>query len=1223
MFLLHSPFMPNDHHHLIMFNNVCSLTGRLPVIAPFLTAHHPSLLLMAEVRPQEFPRSTRYYPDRHSFFTVPGYSFHVFDQPSAGIVEGLGGLGMYIKEGIPYELLLTPDVFPPCLDTVSQVAWVKLCLPQPMIVGCGYLHPNASVRDKESLRSACTSMVSKYPFLPILLFGDFNGQHPRWGASSVSGHGSFLHNSLLGSASDWQCLNEVWPGMYGVPTRVMNTVPSSIIDLALCTDVTVIEDARVGGSGDFDFSSDHLPLIVEVNGGHAAPPPAHLIVRNRRWRFPHAQNSKRAERKRVDAIHQKFTTMLDSLLQSTAHLHMNAELDTPDKLEAALSLFREMTFEAASVVYGELAVDAARSSDSWWMNHPDVIQARRTHLQAVAAWRHDSSDVAATLRNETRRLLRAAVRTVKNDAWASLCSRLQDSRGHIRWDVWFRTNHSMQRSALNNVKDVNRRLPSNRTEALNNLARYYASVCDDSLKVGHATTDACIDACLDPSPSNTRHPSLIPHEIGDALWTEEEVLAACKHVPLNVALGPDQFHPLFLRHVGPVAIRVLTHCFNAMHRIGYVIRDWRDADVVSLYKKGARSDPANYRPISLTSIMARMYERMVRHRLVQIIEPRLSRFQFGFRKGRSTYDCLMILQQRIFEAVRRKSLKARRWPAAFLDLYKAFDSVHHRSLLYKLCVHFGITGRLWCFIEAFLTDRRARTVQDELRSEWVHMRSGVPQGSVLGPLLFLCYINDLLLTIERLTDCDPLAFADDLCLAPRIPSASDVSRGRRVNVGRALRRALKIAGRWSIRWRLSFNAGIDKSAVVMFRLAGKNSSSHFEPQRHKKFRVKFGNGRDPLVLPYAQSYKYLGVWFDACGNTTQQFQHVCHKLRRASFFVTRLLRDVHPRIGIQLVNTCIRSILSYGLAFWQPSSAQLYAFDSCMAIPLRRVLGLPNSTHTVGTLAACGIPCSRAMVEHMQMKSAVRASCQLTDDNPAHGMFVKAMSKRYAVPLAKRAPLAPRVKALLASGHWGHSGQGLQQFSAMSPKAVKQQLTSCCLSRGFQLWNGSADEVDRWSERHHHSNAPIKQWYSGNSRKQITCEPSMRVDDSVTARLRARLRHGRAAFAERRHTYHANSRTYAASAACPECGVNVAESASHVLLQCPRLLSSRYKLDGDIQSTCMSRSPPLPFVSICHASVMFLAGAVAGSFRATAALRSRWWSITGSFLRAAHKLVPF
>lgn len=774
------------------------------------------------------------------------------------------------------------------------------------------------------------------------------------------------------------------------------------------------------------------------------------------------------------------------------------------------------------------------------------------------------------------------------------------------------------------MKGPNGELPSSKLDSLNNLAQFYGSICDDRNVPCVPETDTLIKELLDLTISNRTHPSRIPNPIGDADWTEEDVQNACKHVPLNTALGPDSLHPLFLRHAGPHAISVLIRIFNGIHRTGYVPRSWRDADIVCLFKKGSRTDPNNYRPISLTSVLARMYERMVRHRLVTIIEPYLNRYQFGFRKGRSTLDCLTILQQRIHDALRRKNLKGRRLPVVFLDLIKAFDKVHHPSLLYKLGALCGVTGKLWCFINGFLMDRRARTTHGDLRSEWVPMRCGVPQGSVLGPILFLCYINDLLDYIQLQTNCDPCAFADDLALIPQLPTRSVHCTIKEPD--EAVKHALDICGRWAQHWRLTFNVGTEKSAILMFRLQG--SSTQF--QTDLVFRLPIANNQH-LILPYTDSYKYLGIWFHATNNNKKQFEHVCAKLRRASFFVTRLMHDMHPRIAIQMSNTVIRSILTYGLAFWQPSPHQLYIFDSCMAIPLRRALGLPSSSHTVSTLASCGIPCARSIMEHSKVQTAVRASFQIADSNPAKAVFKKSLKLRYKQKQNKRTPLAAHVQNLVSSGSWGNPFVGIESFNhdkdsngEGDPKLVNHHLTELRAVRGFKLWNGNANEVDAWSEKYHSTSAPIKQWYVGNSRKQIVCDPSIHFDDKKTARIRARLRHGRALFNERRHTFHPSSESYSVTPNCSTC--NVVESPHHIFFDCVRFDLHRMNLKSWLQHEVWDRifpphslanPPSLPL------SVEYLAGGTPSAVNIKSSFRSSWWNITGQFLRNVHELFPF
>jgi hypothetical protein len=1206
----------------IWFNNVCSLQHKLQLLSPFLCASNPPVDVFAacETHPQDFSPPVPFHPNPHSKLMVPGYNLVVVDQPSVGVVQGLGGIAFYVREGIAHELLTDPAVFPMCVNTVTQVAWLLVRLPRPYIIGCCYLHPDATSDDLSSISSACAAVKTKYPSTPILLLGDFNGQDRRWGSERRVGHGKFICDKLL-DQHQFTCLNEVWPGAKGVTTRRIPTQVWSILDLALCSDASTIEDVQIG---DGDLSSDHMPLRITVAGGHHAAPLPTNVNYQQRWNIPKARDRTKTEKQRINGIHQRFGEMLDSHIVDSGIIGMN--MPTRDLIEVALAVFTQCAKSSASVVFGDrqpqfgcTQAGCNRSGHPfgcgqvdhkrWWMFDQRVIDARSAHLQALTQWRaRRSSPAAKELRNETRRVLRQVVRDVQREGWETFVAGLQDEHGTINWRVWYQSTHAMQRSALNNVKGADGSLPRSPIDALNNLANYYASVCDDSHSVGDPVTDAKVNALL--SPANPLHPASIPHAVGDAPWTLEEVRTACKHIPLNTALGPDGMHPLFLRHAGPVATELLCRIFNAIHTIGYVPQSWRDADIVSLFKKGARSDPSNYRPISLTSVMARMYERMIEPRLRAIIEARLSRFQFGFRPGRSTLDAIAMLQQRIALAMRSKTLKHRRLPVAFLDIRKAFDTVHHRSLLYKAFTHFGVCGKLWSFLDAFLSNRRARTIDNEYHSDWKPMRSGVPQGSVTGPLLFLCYLNDLLLEIEELTECDPIAFADDLALAPRLNRIAGCNRGPRP--GKALRRALRLAGAWAVRWRMTFSVGLEKSAVVMFRHP--NGKYPFSPT-HRPFRIPLRAGAPPLQLPYAKQYKHLGLILHEYGSWQPQFQHICSKLRRASFLVTRLLKDMHPRIGILMVKAVILPIYTYALAFWQPSPYHLYRFDSCMATPLRRVFGLPTGAHTVGTLAMCGIPCARATYEHMQMRTAARALFQVSPANPVRPMMQAAITRRYAARTDRRSPLAKRVQLLLRSGDWGDTQLGMNQFQQLTPKQVKERMSSLCNRRAFNLWNGGVG-IDPYADHHHPSAAPLKQWYSGNSRKQILCEPSVRTDPTKVACLRARLRMGRASFRERCHEYGPTSRLFAPSPNCPECEPDVViHSPAHVLLECPQFAFQRYRLDCDLESSIKRVTPPI--------DLPLLVGRVPSFLRSTSKRACAWLKLTGEFLVMVRKLVVF
>ena len=180
---------------------------------------------------------------------------------------------------------------------------------------------------------------------------------------------------------------------------------------------------------------------------------------------------------------------------------------------------------------------------------------------------------------------------------------------------------------------------------------------------------------------------------------------------------------------------------------------WKTANVTALHKKGSKCDPSNYRPISLTCILCKVYEKIIRTHILEHVSANISRMQHGFMIGRS---CLSNLLES-FDIINDFLSEGETVDIFYLDFQKAFDSVPHYRLLVKL-KSFGINNKTLDTISDFLSGRTFRVKVGNASSEDFPVGSGIPQGSVLGPLLFLLYINDLPASIINSVSL----FADDL-----------------------------------------------------------------------------------------------------------------------------------------------------------------------------------------------------------------------------------------------------------------------------------------------------------------------------------------------------------------------------------------------------------------------------------------------------------------------------
>ena len=211
---------------------------------------------------------------------------------------------------------------------------------------------------------------------------------------------------------------------------------------------------------------------------------------------------------------------------------------------------------------------------------------------------------------------------------------------------------------------------------------------------------------------------------------------------------------------------VICLLFEKSLKTGQLPSEWTKAQVCPLYKKGDKTDPANYRSISLACILCKVMEHVIASNISRHITQHniLFELQHGFREKHS---CETQLIELVEDLARRLTL-GKQTDLILLDFSKAFDKVNHPKLLYKLST-FGIIGNTLEWIEAFLTGRSQTVVLEGESSKEVPVTSGVPQGSVLGPLLFLLYINDLMENIKS----QVRLFADDTAVYLTVSSAHD------------------------------------------------------------------------------------------------------------------------------------------------------------------------------------------------------------------------------------------------------------------------------------------------------------------------------------------------------------------------------------------------------------------------------------------------------------------
>ena len=286
--------------------------------------------------------------------------------------------------------------------------------------------------------------------------------------------------------------------------------------------------------------------------------------------------------------------------------------------------------------------------------------------------------------------------------------------------------------------------------------------------------------------------------------TPDQIETIIKNIDPTKAVGPNSIPPKILKKIAPLISKLLAKIINTSLNTAKFPSKLKISKVNPIHKKDSKLKVSNYRPISLLSNINKIIEKVVHLQLYSFLEKNncIYDLQFGFRQKHSTNHALISIVQQIQEAMLQNKLAV----GVFIDLQKAFDTVNHEILLKKL-EHYGISGTSKKWFRSYLTNRQQYVSINGIDSNTTTTLHGVPQGSVLGPLLFLIYINDLHTCIRN---SSTFHFADDTNLL-YIPD----KKIRNKNIVRKLNIDLKSLNNWPLANKISLNS--TKTELIVFR----------------------------------------------------------------------------------------------------------------------------------------------------------------------------------------------------------------------------------------------------------------------------------------------------------------------------------------------------------------------------------------------------------------------
>ena len=707
---------------------------------------------------------------------------------------------------------------------------------------CIYRSQNLDALEQNILLSQLANLEIK-PSEDVLVFGDYNLPDVNWDTfvldcnTDTRNNNYILQNHYLDVFSSMGLTSVLENGTITRRRLVGDTLQESHLDQVLSSNEDIVLSAEtVSPLG----KSDHLGILVEIKSKNNIE---YIQMQKQNWaKFP------------VDQI--------CTFGENINWAYSSNDLSSNDMWGELSSKLDSITENVPKVSLKSTSTGDIVTKLPW-----DCSALKRKRKEKDFAWSVFESDPLAINLNEALQKQGAYDRK-QNESIIKYENKIV---GVIKtkpkvFYKYMRSKNKIKES-VSALKDEHGKLSKSPKDAANLLANFFATTFTNE-PMG-PLEEKCYKTC--------------DSFIEDLDITPELVKKHLSKLDQSKSMGPDGIHPKLLANLAPNIefVQAVTLLFQKNYSSGKMPFQWKTANVTALHKKGSKTDPSHYRPISLTCILCKVYESIIRTHIFNHVRNQITNLQHGFFPARS---CLSNLLESL--DIINEMLANGEWVDVFyLDFWKAFDSVAHFRLIEKLR-SFGICGSILNVISDFLSERTFKVIVGNSYSHDHKVTSGVPQGSVLGPLLFLLFINDL---PENILNRVSL-FADDLKMYG--PSS----------MGDVLQSDLDKLSSWEMLWLLNFNTTDSKCKVMH---VGKNNPCN----------AYFLHGAE---LPSIDSEVDLGVLMTKEWTFKPHIDSLVKKANSTSAWILRCVITRSSNVMLKLYTSLLRPHLEYCVQLWSP-----------------------------------------------------------------------------------------------------------------------------------------------------------------------------------------------------------------------------------------------------------------------------------------------------------------